>query len=1017
MISFSLKRRVTTFMIYIAATLFGVMSLSSIPLELMPSIEIPVAFVQTTYSGVAPTEMENIITRPLEQSIASVSGIETISSTSSEGVSIVIAQFADSTDIDTAITEMRESVDMISGYLPDGASTPIVMGYDLDSMPVVQFSVSGTESISRTTQIVEDSIIPNLERLDGVASVSISGGYENEVSIYTDSAKMNGYGLSIDYIANILRATNISIPSGQIEYGSKTLTVKTDSEFSNVSDISNTVIPLQTGGTILLSEVADVVFEPKEITTISKVNGAESIIVSVSKQSGVNTSQTAKAVVAELEHLQNTMSDVTITTLMDQAEFIDLSLEAVLTNLLLSIVFAIIVLFVFLRRISPTLIIATSMPVCIIVTFLIMMGLDLTLNMMTLGGMALGVGMIVDNSVVVLENIYRFREEGHEKLDACLNGAKEVAVPIAASTLTTIAVFLPIGVSGGMVGEIFNEFSLTITSLLIASLLIALTLVPLLCYLFLSKKATKIERHTDEKGDAHDNTSGKSVALYQKILRAVIKKSKTSLAVAFVLFFVFLSSVAFTGAELMPAVDQGTINVSISLPISSELDETVSKSEEVVEKIKDIPEIEEYYYNASDNASTVTINLVDMGERSRSVFEVGDEIALKVKDIAGAEISVSDAGTMTMTSGGAPISFTISGPDLDTLTSISNELVNQIEQIEGSLNPQTSASERVEFVSIDINEQIAASYGLTTASIGTAVASELNGVTSTTLKIDGMEVDVVVKGSEYSGTSIDALNSVLLSAPTGAKIPVSQVADVKVELGPNSIARQNQARTVTITSDIINTDLMTFNTKLNALLESYPFPDGYNLDIGGEAQDIADTFGDLGLALAVSILLVYFILASQFESILLPAIIMLATPLGLAGGIFGLFVTGTPVSMPAFIGVIMLSGIIVNNSIVLIDYIQIRQAHGEDILTAILHACPLRVRPVLMTTLTTILGLVPMALGIGEGTEMMAPMAITMISGLVISTAITLVFTPVFYYVIKKPRNRKKKLKGAENNA
>ncbi|MFI3227459.1 MAG: efflux RND transporter permease subunit [Clostridia bacterium] len=1004
MSSFSLRRRVTTFMIYVAVVLFGIMSFANLAIDLMPNIEIPVAIVSTTYSGAGSAEVESMVTEPLESVLALVSDVDDITSISSEGSSMIILTFTDDADLSSSITDMRDKIDLVTAYLPTDCSTPVVMEIDLDAMAIMQFSISGDTSIANLETIAEDKISPSIESLTGVASVTIEGGYENVVNIVTDSTKMRGYGLTIEYVSNILRATNLAIPSGQVTYGDKTLTVRTDSEFTDISDIKNVIIPLPTGGTVSLSEIATVTLEADDISTIAKVNGENVVMLSIQKQSGTNTAQVASRVNDQLDILKEELPEIEITMLSDTSDYIQLSINAVMQNILLAILFSVIVLFAFLRKIAPTVIIAISMPICIITTFLIMLGLDLTLNIMTLGGMAVGVGMIVDNSVVVLENIVRFKDDGYERMDACLLGAKEVALPITASTITTIAVFLPVGLSGGMVGMIFNEFSLTITALLVASLLIALTLVPLLCYLLLDRGKKSKLRAPKEK---RITFAGK---FYQFLLRGVLKIPALSLLVALGLFLAFLSSTMFVGAELIPSTDQSMITVTIELPISSDVTDTTRISDEVVSRMSTIEEGDFIYYSATDNTASVVLTTVAMSERNRTIFEIGDEVRDMLSDIAGAEISISDAGTMDMSSlTGSTVDIAVKGDDLDTLTAIANDLVAIVEAVPNTTEVSSTASDRVEQLSIKMKPEIATSYGFTAYSIGTYISYELQGVTATTLSVDGTEIDVVVKGDADSSSSIDALKNMLIQTPYGTYVPLNQIADVTLELGAHSINRINQTRTVSVTASTNSSDSYAVSNAVDIAVAEYELPDGYYIESGGEAESLVETFTSLAYALVVAVALIYFVLASQFESILLPFIVMLAMPLGLSGGIFGLFVTDTPVSMIAFIGIIMLSGIVVNNSIVLIDYIRIRQENGEDIKTAIFNACPLRVRPVFMTTLTTILGLVPMALGIGgEGSEMMIPMAIVMISGLSISTCVTLLFTPLFYYVIKRPRGKKK---------
>ncbi len=1004
---FSIRRKVTTFMIYIAMVVFGAISFQNIALDLMPSIEIPIAIIQSSYSGTGPEEMESLVTQPLEQAAARVAGIETISSTTSEGMTTVILEFADGTNMDTAIVNVRESVDMIEGFLPEGASTPMIMAIDLDAMPIIQSSVTGDMPIYEIQTLLEDALVPSLERIEGVAAVNILGGYTNEVVIDTYADALRGYNITVDYIANILRADNMAIPSGELQNGTKTLTVRTTGEFESVNDIENALIPLPTGGVVTLSEIATVTLRPEEITSIAKLNGRDSISLEIQKQSGVNTVETSEEVLKAYDEFLAEYPEFEIVNFFDQADFINLSIQSVMENIMYGILFAVIVLLAFLKNLKTTLVIAVSMPVSLIGTFIIMQALDLTMNVMTLGGMAMGVGMIVDNSVVVLENIYKYREDGQTRFDSCVSGAGEVALSISASTLTTIAVFLPIGLSGGMTGDMFLEFCVTIIALLVSSLVVALTLVPLLCYTLLDRDE-ELPILQSNKNTEKSKLSKTLLGIYEKALKTCLKFRKTTMIASFVLFAIFLSSLAVVGVELMPASDQGSITVSISLPSGSELEETTEIAEEVMSAVEDIPEIETLFYSSSANSASATITLVSLDERDRSVFEVGDEMRQRLSGIAGAEITVSDAG-MTMTGGSTTaIAFTVSGSDSEMLERIANDLVAQIETIEGSQDVKSSISERIPQVNITLDKQAAARFGLTSATVGSAVNAQLTGASATKLSMAGEEIDVIVKGDSSYADSMESLKTLPIPTQMGATVPLDMIADVNIELGSMQISRENQVRTVSITSDAkAGADITMLTQSVQQIIDNYPLPNGYLIDMGGEMDEIIESFTTLGQALIVAIALVYFILASQFESMLLPFIIMLASPLGLAGGLFGLFLTNMPVSMPAFIGVIMLAGIVVNNSIVLIDYIRIREERGEEMQTAILRACPRRIRPVMMTTLTTILGLLPMALAQGENSETMVPMAVVMISGLAISTVVTLVFSPVVYSILKTRSNNR----------
>jgi len=1005
---FCIKRKVTTLMAFIMIIVFGIMSFTTLPLALMPDIEIPMAIVFTTYQA-GPEEVENLVTKKIENACASVSGMEEIMSTSSENLSLVMISFADGTDLDEATVDLREQIDMVKSTLPEDASSPTVMKINPDSMPVTVVALNGTD-LASLQALAEDTISPALERINGVASVSISGGYENEIAIETYSNRLSGYNLSVSYISQILAAENITIPAGEVDNGNQTLNVRIDAEFNSIDDVKNVLIPLPSGGTVRLSEIANVSLKPKEQDAIAKLNGSPCVSLWISKQSGVNTVEVARSVIETLDELAAENEEIDYNITMDQSDYINLSVSSVVQNIIMGVILAAIILYIFLRDLGSTTVIAISMPVCIISVFLVMNLFDITLNIMSLGGLAMGVGMIVDNSIVVLENIFRFRSEGKTRKESCIEGSKEVALSIVASTLTTVAVFLPIGLSGGTSGMMFKEFTITIATLMFASLIIALTLVPLLCYYLMGRAKTKGSDNLAERtGKEH-----KYMKKYKELLKFFITHRRKALGIFVLATIICIVIISFSGVTLIPEMDQSMISISADLPIGSELADSEEIGDRIVKVVYDeVPEeiLESISYSTGGSSFaasltggsgvSITVNLVGKNERKESVDEVANMLRDKLNDIAGAEISVSSSGMMDMSSlSGDAISLSISGNNYTELLAVTNDLVNEISKLPDAIEVTSSASNQTSQINVYVNRENASRFGLTSATIGTTVYSELSGSSQTELKVDGDEIALNVTGDTRLTNSVDELKNLLITTPAGGTVPLGLVADVKVELAPLSIARSNQSRTITITGDSKSNDAMGITEEVNKIVDAYNFPKGITVDTQGEMENIEESFETLLYALIVALGLVYFILASQFESFVMPVIIMLILPLGLVGSLVGLPLTGNQISMPAFIGVIMLAGIVVNSSIILVDYIKIRRERGEDKNTAILNACPLRIRPVLMTTLTTILGLVPMAIGWGEGSEMMAPMAIVMITGMIISTIVTLLFTPVFYSVL-----------------
>ena len=995
-----------TILLYIMVIVFGFYSFSTLPLALMPSMEIPAAIVYATYAGAGPEDIEQQVTKPLESAVAGLSGLDTLQSTSSENMAMVIIQFTDSTDLDDAMTDLRDKVSQVKSQLPDDASDPTVMSIDIDSMPVVQVALRGSD-LATLQSIAEDEISPALERLDGVASVDVSGGYEDEVAVQTNAARLKGYNLTVTSVAQQLGADNMAIPGGDLDNGSQTLAVRTDGEYSSLNDVKNALISLPAGGTVRLSQIADVSMQPKDRSTIAKVDGEECIMLSVNKQSGSNTVKVAQSAVDRLNEVIAGNDSLQADVVMDQSDYINMTVDNAVQNIWMGVLFAAIVLLVFLRDIGATLSLTIAMPCCILFTFLIMNVCGITLNMMSLGGITLGVGMIVDNSIVVLENIFSYRADGYSRWDACTKGTGEVVTSVTASTLTTIAVFLPIALSGGMTGMMFKEFCITIVALLLSSLIIALTLVPLLCYMLLgSSKGSKVGSASADELKATTIVEKPLMRTYRGVLKFLITHRWAGIGITLAICVISVGSIAMAGMELIPEMDEGQVSVSVSMPNGSTMEDTAAIQDRIASIIMDkVPETEQIYYSTGNSTSimssasgaSVTVSLVDLDKRDRSAQEITKQLRRDLEDIAGCEITVSASDSMSMSTD-SDISVELTGDDYDQLATTADDLVEKISAIPDAINVESSAGEQTPRVAVKVRRENASRFGLTPATIGGLVRGELTGSTATTLRMNGEEYDVTVSGDADVATSLDALRSMQLPTATGGNVPLSSVADVYTELSPQSIVRKNQKETVTVTGESESGDANAITEKVNEVLDSYEAPDGVEIGNGDTmASQMAETTGTLMLALAVAIALVYFILATQFNSFALPIAIMLILPIGLLGSMMLLAPTGNHVSMVALLGVIILAGTVVNSSIVLIDYTLQRRERGEDKNTAILNACPRRVRPVLMTAMTTILGLVPMVFSGGEGSEMMKPMGIVMMTGMVVSTIATLFITPVYY--------------------
>ena len=998
---FSVKKPVTITMMILIVIVIGAVSFSKLQIDLLPQMELPYVMVQTSYQGAGPEEIENIISRPLEQTLSTVENIEGIMSISSEGNSLVLMEFAFNTDMDEIMLQIRERVDVIKGFLPEGTSSPLALKLDPNALPIVQLAVSSKVDLYTTQKIAEDVIAPRFERIEGTASASVTGGLEQEVEVMLKEEIIKGYNLSSSYVSQILMAENLNMPGGTVKKGNNELTVRTMGEFKTVEEIKNLTIPLTRGGTVRLQDIADVNLKSKDQSSITKLNGKEVVQISIMKQSDANTVNVASSIDKEIEKLKTEYPDLEFVTVFNQADYINLAIDNLIRTATIGGILAIIILLIFLRSFKTTLVIAISIPFSIITTFVILFFFGITLNMMTIGAFALAVGMLVDNSIVVLENIYRNRSLGMDRITASVDGTNEVSMAVTASSLTTIAVFIPIVFTGGLASILFKDFALTITIALLSSLVIALTLVPMLSSKLISVKNLESE-------EAQEKKHGPLVVFYKKILSFSLRHRLITILISIALFVVSVLMVTSVGAEFFPATDEGMINISATLPSGSEIEEIDALLKEIQDTIIEIPEIEiaftsagggDMYGMGGSSTGTITVLLKNLDERERSAKQISDELRAMTKDIPGAEISVAESSTMMMGMSAGAISISIKGDDIDTLKTIGDDFKKIIAKVEGTREVTTSYEDGIPQVQIIADRGIASQYGLTTAQIGNSVLNTLSGSNVTKFKVNGDEIDIVLKGDNVYGESISYLEMLPVETPMGSSIPLSEVAEIRVEKGPISIQRENQVRVMTVSGSVVGRDVQSASLEIEELLKEYEMPFGYSYIFGGEIEQIQETFTDLFLVMLMAIALVYMIIAAQFESLIQPLSIMFSVPLALSGGFIGLFIAGLPLNVIGIIGLIILVGIVVNNAIVLVDYINNRRRRGEDRNVAIMKAGPIRIRPIMMTALTTILGLVPMSFGIGEGAELTQSMGVVVIGGLSLSTVLTLVVVPVMYTI------------------
>lgn len=1020
---FSIKRPITMLMVIAVILVLGFISFSKLGIDLFPEFSLPVGVVITQYQGASSHEVENMITKPLEQTLSTMSNVKNIQSLSSEGNSTILIEFNWGTDMDIASQDIREKVDLIEPFLPSDAQAPMVVKFDPSMMPVMQIALYGGDNIVQLKKIAEDTIESRLLRIEGVASVGISGGLERQIAISVDPDKLAFHGLSMPQLASKLQMENINLPGGNVNQGKKKYNIRTEAEFKDIAEIENMPIPLPQGGSIPLKSIAKIEDTHKDISTIARYNGKPSIALTIQKQSGYNTVQVAKKVKSEMAKLKSEIPvEIGYEMLLDQSDFIEFSINNVKNNAIMGGIIAVLVIYLFLQNLRSTLIIGLSIPISIIATFVLIYFNKLTLNMLSLGGLALGVGMLVDNSIVVLENIFSHRAQGEEPITAAISGTNEVAMAVTASTLTTVAVFLPIVFVQGMTAQLFKELALTVTFSLFSSLFVALTVVPMLSSKLMLQlgEETVLSEKGHKKGIAFLLQKfklfyAKVEQKYSDLLKWALTHRKAIVIPSVILFIISIASVPLVGAEFLPRSDAGSISISVKLPYGTNLDETDRFVSQMVDRIKEIPEIEGIMesigsggqmggdFGSDSSEASVTLQLVPLEERERSADEIAEEIRNLTMDMAGAEIKVRAVSSMDFASGGSleSISIGINGDDIDELKEISKQVSEIVKSTPGTREVKSSLEEGKPELVINVDREKATMYGLTTAQIAQTVNSALSGSVATKYKVGGDEIDVVIKSDEKLVDDISKVQDLLIPSPTGAFITLEDVANVEKSTGPVTIVRDNQARQVTVTGTVVGRDIGTVNREIQQKLSELHLPEGYSVKMGGEQEQMMESFGDLILVFLLAVALVYMVMAAQFESLKQPFVIMFTVPLALIGVVFALLLTGHHINMTSLIGVIILAGIVVNNAIVLIDFINQLREKGIARNEAIIKAGPARLRPILMTTLTTVLGLIPLSLGLGEGGELAAPMGTAVIGGLTISTLLTLIVIPVVYTIFE----------------
>ena len=1009
---FSVRRRITITMLILIIALFGVISYTNLGLDMLPELEYPFVSVVTSYEGVGSEEIETLITKPVEQTVSTVEGLKEITSISSEGISAVYLEFEYGINLDFAAQDVREKLSWIEEFMPDDAQTPMVLKFNTSDMPILEYGVTGMENTRRLRQYIEDTLAPRIEKLEGIASVQVWGGKEREIQVLIDPNAMQASGLSLDTIQKAIMASNLNLSGGHVETLQKEYLVRTTGYLDNLDELRNTVVSItKEGKTIRLNEVASVVDSFVEIRGYERTNGKPSVIIAIMKQSGVNTLKASELVKQELAQMQALLpADLQLSMVFDQGDFIRKSISSTGNNALMGGVIAIFVVFIFLRSFRPTVTIALAIPLSIITTFIGMAVLGYTFNMMTLGGIALGVGLLVDNAVVVIENTFRHLESGAPRDQAAISGASEVGLAIMASTLTTMAVFLPMSLTQSIAGKLARPLSLTVCLSLLASLFVAVTIIPAIAATIFKKERSM---YANIQGQGWISVlQGR----YRRALEWALNHKLLVLGGSLIALVLAIVLTPMLGSEFMPRQDIAFGQLKIAMPEGTTLAETdhltrqIEKlfmdREETVTTIGQVGITSGATYQAASgdsfgvNNAQVFMRFTDSTEREKTGDEITNEVRELFPDLEGVDYKFQDVSASLMGGSGHPIEINLYGSDLDELDRLSDEIVQQLGAVEGLKDIEKSLKKSKPEIHVRVDRQKASQMGLSVYQIASTVETAMLGRVVSKYHESGDEYDIRLRFQKSYREDIADLSQINISSPLGFTLPLSQVTSLAKDYGPITINRKNQARVVSITGIDFGRDLGSIVKDIQGIMRATPMPEGYYYDIGGAYEDMQTSFKQLSLAFLVAIILIYMVMAAQFESLSQPFIVMFTLPLAYIGVVAGLALTGKTLSVPAFMGLIILMGIVVNNGIVMIDYINQLRSGGRQRRAAVIEGAVVRLRPILITSLTTIAGMLPMAFASGEGSEMRSPMAVAVAFGLLFAMILTLFVVPSAYSIV-----------------
>jgi hydrophobic/amphiphilic exporter-1 (mainly G- bacteria), HAE1 family len=1021
----AVKRPITTIMIFVALLVTGVYSLRELPIDFYPDIDFPAISVITTYAGASAADIETNVTRTIEDGLNSVGNLKNISSTSRDNMSVVVCEFEWGTNLDEASNEMRDGISFVEPFLPEEADKPMLFKFSSSAMPVLFYGVTADESFEAIANILDEKIVNQLNRIDGVGSVGLMGAPGREVQVDIDPRKMESYNVTVEMIARVLNAENLNLPAGNLEMGMMDYPLRVKGEFPSSDILEDIVLASFNGQTIYLGDVATVRDTIRDTSLDERLNGKTGMRIVIQKQSGANTVQVCQDINAMMPELIETLpDDIEITTFFDSSEFISDSINN-LSNTLMYAAFAVIlVVLFFLGRWRATFIVILTIPISLIVSFIYLYISGSSINIIALSSLSIAIGMVVDDAIVVLENITKHVERGASPREAAIYATNEVWLAVIVTTLTVVAVFLPLTLIGGMTGELFRPLGYIVTITVVTSTISAITLTPMLAskMMKLRKKPKKVRRVS------YDNTIGRFLNrldnFYGRSLRMALRFRWGTLIIAIVIFLGSMIMAGGMGFEFMPEADQGSMTAAIELQTGLRVDETTKVARKIDAFIEEnMPEAKFYYTSSgSDDQGgfmslfmesgshriNVNFTLTDLETRKRDVWELANQLTEYLETIPEiVNFDVVPNGGMGGTTENNVV-LEIYGYDFETTSLIAAALADSAKTIPGATNVNVSRDPSKPELQIVPDREKLAQHGLNTYTLASSVRNRVEGPYMSRYREEGDEYDIVVRFVEEERNSLSDLNDIALVNMQNQVIRLGEVADIEERWSPPNIERRNRERMVTVSITPYKVPLNIMAEQVQAIIDHMEIPSDVNIQMGGAVEEMQDSMKDLSLLLMLSLVLTYLVMASQFESMRMPFIIMFSIPFAFTGVILAHLVTGTTMSVISMVGGVMLVGIVVKNAIVLVDYINLMRARGLELKDAIVESGKSRLRPVLMTSLTTILAMLPLAMSTGSGSEIWSPMGIAVIGGLIFSTIVTLVLVPVIYHMMLRRSDQRK---------